>query len=131
MMELARALRGAAAQTLLAPMARAFRASGDAESALSQLGCPLDLIVTDLSLSGRIEGWRIAEAALTHWPHVRAIVVSGHLPQVDPLSARFPGRIATLAKPLTAETLATALASLPLKHGTDATLVQHPTACHS
>jgi hypothetical protein len=68
--------------------ATARPASADAESALSQLGCPLDLIVTDLSLSGRVEGWRIAEAALTHWPQVRAIVVSGHLPQVDLAPAR-------------------------------------------
>lgn len=101
-----------AAEAVLAPVARALLVAGDAEAALEHLSRPVDLIVTDLSLCGRIEGWRLAEAALTRWPEARAIVVSGHLPQVDPLSPRFPGRVLAMAKPLTGAALSEAMARL-------------------
>ena len=110
----------AAAHALLAPITGQLHLSGDADTALSRLARPVDLLVTDLSLAGRIEGWRLAETALTRWPDLSAIVVSGHLPQADPLSARFPGRVTTLAKPLTAGALALALARLSPKATTDA-----------
>lgn len=97
------------AVTLLAPVSATLLLAEDAAQALSHMSAPLALIVTDLSLGGRIEGWRLAETALTRWPEARAIVVSGHLPEVDPLSSRFAGRIATLPKPLTAEALSAAL----------------------
>lgn len=101
-----------AAETVLAPVARTLHVAGDALAAQEQLSRPLDLIVTDLSLSGRIEGWRLAEAALTRWPEARAIVVSGHLPQIDPLSPRFPGRVLAMAKPLTGAALSEAMSRL-------------------
>jgi CheY-like chemotaxis protein len=101
-----------AANTLLSPLTDDLLSTGDTADALRHLSTPVRLIVTDLSLHGRIEGWRLAEAALDRWPDARAIVVSGRLPDVDPLSRLFPGRIATLAKPLTAETLSDALCHL-------------------
>ncbi|WP_103333665.1 ATP-binding protein [Pseudotabrizicola formosa] len=101
-----------AAVTLLAPIAAPLLLAGDAAEALDQMADPLTLIVTDLTLAGRVDGWRLAETALTRWPEARAIVVSGHLPQVDPLSPRFPGRIATVPKPLTADALSSALSTL-------------------
>ncbi|MDG1281199.1 MAG: ATP-binding protein [Pseudorhodobacter sp.] len=110
----------AAAVALLSPAATALDLADNADSALERIARPVDLIVTDLSLRGRIEGWHIAEATLTRWPESRALVVSGHLPQIDPLSARFPGRIATLAKPMTAQTLAAALSALNQKAPPDA-----------
>jgi signal transduction histidine kinase/ActR/RegA family two-component response regulator len=110
----------AAAVALLSPAATALDLADNADSALERIAQPVDLIVTDLSLRGRIEGWHIAEATLTRWPESRALVVSGHLPQIDPLSARFPGRIATLAKPMTAQTLAAALSALNQKDPLDA-----------
>lgn len=101
-----------AALALLGPLCAELRVAEEAAGALLQLARPLDLIVTDLSLAGRIEGWRLAEAALQRWPAARALVVSGHLPEVDPVSSRFPGRITTLAKPLTAEAVGAALTFL-------------------
>jgi signal transduction histidine kinase len=108
----------AVAKRLLGPVAAELETVASAEAALARLGRPLDLIVTDLSLDGRVEGWRLAEATVTRWPAARALVVSGHLPDVDPVSHRFPGQIATLAKPLTAAALAATL-SLLLQDQTD------------
>lgn len=99
----------ALAERLLAPSAAVLDLACSATAALARLERPVDLIVTDLSLEGRVEGWRLAETALARWPQSRALVVSGHLPDVDPVSPRFPGRIATLAKPLTAAGLAATL----------------------
>ncbi|MCL1628746.1 ATP-binding protein [Roseibaca sp. V10] len=107
-----------AAQKLLAPMATRLELACDAQTALSELAKPFDLIITDLSLHGQIAGWQLAEFALTRWPNVQAIVVSGHLPHSDPLSAQFPGRIITLPKPLTYEALQRALARLTAKDWT-------------
>jgi len=101
-----------AALSLLAPLAETLLVAGDTADALHQMSDPLALIVTDLTIAGRVDGWRLAETALTRWPDARAIVVSGHLPQVDPLSSRFPGRIATLPKPLTSGALSLALSTL-------------------
>ena len=101
-----------AAVKLLAPMTDSLLLAEAPAEAVSQMSNPLALIVTDLSLGGRIDGWRLAETALARWPQARAIVVSGHLPEIDPLSSLFPGRVSTLAKPLTAESLSGALAIL-------------------
>jgi signal transduction histidine kinase len=102
----------AAATRLLAPLTQSLLVAGDAETARTRLADPVDLLVTDLSLSGRIEGWRLAETALARWPDLRAVIVSGHLPHVDPLSSRFPGRVAMLEKPMTPDALAGALGRL-------------------
>jgi CheY-like chemotaxis protein len=101
----------AAATAFLAPMARRLLVAGDADAARARLGA-VDLLVTDLPLCGRIEGWRLAEHALTRWRDLRVVIVSGHLPHVNPLSSRFPGRVALLEKPMSAKTLATALGLL-------------------
>ena len=108
------------ASALLSPWTEDLLMTSEAAAALQHLSIPLSLIVTDLSLHGRIDGWRLAEAALDRWPEARAIVVSGHLPAVDPLSARFPGRFATLAKPLSAGSLSFVLSNLFGKPQSDA-----------
>ena len=109
----------AAAQALLAPAAQGLHFALTAAEALDRLDRPVDLIVTDLTLQGRVAGWQLAETALARWPKARALVVSGHLPQVDPLSPRHPGRVATLAKPLTTGTLSAALSALTRKDDDD------------
>jgi signal transduction histidine kinase/HAMP domain-containing protein len=101
------------ATALLSPLAGSLLATGDTEAALRHLSEPVSLIVTDLTLNGRIDGWRLAETALNRWPQARAIVVSGHLPEVDPLSSRFPGRSTTARKPLTTTSLSNALSKIP------------------
>ncbi|RYH06055.1 ATP-binding protein [Tropicimonas sp. IMCC6043] len=60
-----------------------------------------DLVVTDLSLHGVADGWRLAEAALSRSQDTRVAVVSGRLPDINPLKARFGNRLVTLPKPLT------------------------------
>ncbi|MFT7391594.1 MAG: nitrogen-specific signal transduction histidine kinase/HAMP domain-containing protein [Paracoccaceae bacterium] len=110
----------AVAAACLAPMCASLDAAEAVASAMARIAHPLDLIVTDLSLRGAVEGWRLAEAALTLWPECRAIVVSGRLPEVDPLSTRFPGRISILAKPLTPETLNMATSGRIWKDHSDA-----------
>ena len=101
-----------AAIGLLTPLAETLLLAENAAKAMRQMSAPLALIVTDLTPGGRVDGWRLAETALTQWPEARAIVVSGHLPQVDPLSPRFASRIVTLPKPLTADALSAALTTL-------------------
>jgi len=98
--------------TLLAPCSEVLHAVTTAPAALSHIANPVGLIVTDLSLCEQLDGWRLAEATLCQWPDSRAIVTSGNLPTINPLSSRFPGRIVTVAKPLTEAALAKALAAL-------------------
>ena len=115
----------AAAMAVLTPMTQRLRVAGDAETARAQLSEPIDLLVTDLSLSGRIEGWRLAETALAAWPDLRAVVVSGHLPHIDPLSPRYPGRVAVMEKPMTASALVTALGRFSASHERDGKSARH------
>lgn len=109
----------AAAQGVLGKMTPDLRIATTAKAAQAQLGAPLDLLVTDLTLHGQLEGWALAEAALTRWPDCRAIVISGHLPQINPLQASFAGRVVTMTKPLTAERLWDALAHMTTKENCD------------
>ncbi|MBS0123686.1 sensor histidine kinase [Thetidibacter halocola] len=102
----------ALAERLLTGCAGRLEIAGSAGAALDRLERPFDLVVTDLALHGRVAGWRVASVALSRWPEALVIVVSGNLPEVNPLAARFPRRIATLAKPLTSAALGAALAEL-------------------
>lgn len=113
------------ALSLLAPVTDRLLVAEETASALRHLAEPVGLIITDLTLHGQIEGWRLAETALTRWPDARAIVVSGHLPEVQPLSARFPGRIAMLAKPLTQDLLSSALVELFNPRIENASIARH------
>ena len=112
----------AAAKAVLAQMTQHLRIAGDVETARAHLSEGVDLLVTDLSLNGRIEGWRLVEAALTQWPKLHAVVISGHLPHIDPVSHRFPGRVALLEKPMTANALTEALGRLAACQEQDGTI---------
>jgi signal transduction histidine kinase/HAMP domain-containing protein len=101
-----------AALALLSPLTDSLIWTSETATALQHLSDPFDLIITDLSLHGRIDGWHLAETALERWPQARAIVVSGRLPDIDPVSSRFTKRIRTLAKPLTPSSLSAALFDL-------------------
>jgi CheY-like chemotaxis protein len=71
----------------------------------------IDLVVTDLSLHGVTDGWRLARAALSRSPETCVAVVSGRLPDINPLKGQFGDRLVTLPKPLTLPALRDALAS--------------------
>ena len=101
------------AMALMTPLAAQIITCDSTVSAYEKIsGHRLDLIVSDLSLHGTIAGWQIAEAALCAAPQTRALVVSGHLPAVNPLSARYGDRMRTLSKPLSAKALGEALNEL-------------------
>lgn len=102
----------ARAEAILRPSSERLTVAENGDSALDSLAAPVDLVLTDLSLQGRVAGWRVAEAALSRDPGTLAIVVSGRLPEVNPLAARYPGRVATLAKPLSAGALAGVLVTM-------------------
>ena len=114
-----------AALALLGPVADRLLVAEDARAALRLLAEPIGLIVTDLTLHGQIEGWRLVETALARWPDAGAIVVSGHLPEVQPLSACFPERIAVLAKPLTQALLSSAMVGLTNPRIENAAIARH------
>ena len=105
----------AVACSLVAPHARDLICCTTADEArrrLAALPHGPDLIVTDLMLGTRIEGWSLAREVLASSPHTRALVVSGSLPAANPLDAVFPARTVMLAKPLSASALAAAIAPL-------------------
>lgn len=114
-----------AAMAFLSPVADSLIWTSDTAAALQHLSDPISLIITDLSLHGRIDGWHLAETALKRWPQACAIVVSGRLPDFDPLSSRFTQRITTLGKPLTARSLSDALSHLFRKSKNDVCRIQH------
>lgn len=99
----------AMAEAVLAPMANRLLIAADAATAQAHLAEPVDLMVTDLSLSGKIEGWRLCEMGLSRWPDLRTLVISGHVPHIDPLSPRFPGRVVVAEKPITVDAVTSAL----------------------
>ena len=79
----------------------AVRGVGSAEEALEALAeASFDLIVSDLALPG-LSGADLAHAARERWPSVGLVLMSGH-----PGAALLPEGVALLAKPFTAERLA-------------------------
>ncbi len=62
-------------------------ASGEAALAILETGSPVDLVVTDIRLPGRVTGWDVAEAFRTAHSDVSIIYCSGNPPvpgrQVD------------------------------------------------
>ncbi|MDP2063422.1 MAG: ATP-binding protein [Phaeovulum sp.] len=89
-----------------------------AAEALEQLAAArFDLVLTDLSLQGQATGWAIAEAALAD-PRTVCVVVSGRLPDINPLGGQYGARLAVLPKPVTRAGLFAALARSADQHGT-------------
>ena len=70
---------------------------------------PFDLVLSDLHLDLAPAGWSIAEAALARGDNTRAVVISGHLPPLNPLADHPSGRAFVLAKPLDPAALAACL----------------------
>ena len=94
------------AKGILTARAGTLTSCTDAECAMARIDeGPIDLLVTDLSLNGRTDGWRLAAAALERWPTCRALVVSGRLPEANPLRNRFGTRVWTATKPLSDEAM--------------------------
>ncbi len=91
----------------------------EATTATGALACleehSFDLVISDLSLGGSPDGWRIASAALSSGAARAVAIVSGRLPEKTPLDGRYGSALVTLPKPLDIAALCAALG----KDGTD------------
>ncbi len=100
----------ASEEAALAPYAGTVIACSTTEAALSALERGrFDLVLTDLSLAGLADGWRIAETALEGGSATAVAVVSGRLPATTPFGRRYGARLVTLPKPLDIAALIAAL----------------------
>ncbi len=73
----------------------------DAPAALEQFtNTTFDLLVTDLNLGSSVDGWDLVEQFIVLNPTKNAIVVSGRLPEVTPLSEKMNSNVICFAKPL-------------------------------
>ncbi|MEZ5721526.1 MAG: hypothetical protein R3D59_07570 [Paracoccaceae bacterium] len=64
-----------------------------------------DLVVTDLSLDGRPDGWHMPRPRWTAARRQAVAVVSGRLPERHPFGDRFGDALVTLSKPLDTDIL--------------------------
>lgn len=91
----------------LAPLAGEIVTATNLETGLRRLAAGrFDLVITDLSLDGRADGWQLAETALESGAAAAVAVISGRLPERHPFGSRFGAALATLPKPLDAADLA-------------------------
>jgi CheY-like chemotaxis protein len=84
--------------------------AGNADEAIRILESRTDiqLVFTDINMSGSMDGLRLAHAIRGRWPPIHLIITSGlHSPNQDELPAN--GRF--ISKPYTAEHIAAALLS--------------------
>ena len=86
-----------------------------ADKALEMLenGCQPRVIVTDVHMPGRLNGFELAEVIACRWPHVGVVLVSGRLrPSRDDL----PDESRFLAKPVLPEELTTTVREVAATH---------------
>ena len=73
---------------------------GSAEAALERMASnEFDVVVSDLLLGGRLDGWHLAERVRQERPGVRVCLVTGWGAEIDPTDAARRGVDAVLAKP--------------------------------
>ncbi|MFD0979980.1 ATP-binding protein [Tropicimonas aquimaris] len=100
----------AAARALMKDHAAELVEETTAKGALARLeDQPFDLVVSDLSLGGNPEGWRIASAALSSGSARAVAIVSGRLPAHTPFDGQYGPALVTLAKPFDIAALHAAL----------------------
>ncbi len=99
-----------AARAALTDHADEVVATATCDEALTRLGeARFDLVVSDLSLAGKPDGWRIASAALSSGASGAVAVVSGRLPATTPFGGQYGAALVTLAKPFDIAALDAAL----------------------
>ena len=83
--------------------------AGSAEEGLDQLdrNDDVDLLFTDISMPGEMDGLGLVERVRAHYPDVALLLTSGH---VEPSAADMPRGTLFLPKPYTAHALMSAIA---------------------
>ncbi|WP_282610923.1 ATP-binding protein [Pelagibius sp. Alg239-R121] len=78
-----------------------------------------DALITDLQLDDGNTGWSLAERVLRERKGMHVIIASGRLPRRHPLALEFSDRLTCIPKPVSFETLSTALTRQPFHEGKD------------
>jgi DNA-binding NtrC family response regulator len=76
---------------------------------------PVDILLSDVSLTGPINGFELAHWARALWPRLPIVLISGVALYDPPAEMLADPRISMLAKPFTIATLMAALAELLLQ----------------
>ncbi len=87
-----------------------------ADDALAMLeeGCEARVVVTDVHMPGRLDGFELAEVICRRWPHIGVVIVSGRLcPTADDL----PDESRFLSKPFSPEVLTSTVQEVAAQHG--------------
>ena len=71
-------------------------ASADEAAAILRAGMDVDLVFTDVTMPGRLDGLALAELVRANYPSLKVVITSGHLPPGDDRRA---GADAFLPKP--------------------------------
>ncbi|MEH3160412.1 MAG: GAF domain-containing protein [Sphingomonas taxi] len=72
----------------------------------------IDLVLTDVGLTGGMNGRQVAEAALKQRPGLKVVFVTGYAEQAVLGSEQLPGNMALVTKPFALDTLASRVSSL-------------------
>ena len=80
------------------------REAGDGRQALEVLeSCAIDLLITDIQMP-RMNGYQLAETAMTKWPGLKILLMTGYTRESEPEVLRKAG-LRTLQKPFDVERL--------------------------
>ena len=81
--------------------------SADEAVAILEARSDIALLLTDINMSGGMDGLKLAHAVRNRWPPIKIIVISGRVSEYDlPTDSRF------LAKPYQTETMISEIRSL-------------------
>jgi CheY-like chemotaxis protein len=88
--------------------------AGDGAAALRVLssGTPIDLVITDVGLPGAMNGRQVADAALTAFPDLNILFITGYAENAVIGNGQLDPHMSLITKPFAMDTLATKVRSL-------------------
>lgn len=84
----------------------------EALAVLNAQGDAVDLLLTDVGLTGGMNGRQVAEAARRQWPALKIVFVTGYAEQAVLGAEQLPENMALVTKPFTLDTLTSRVAGL-------------------